>query len=176
MAFNYSDNRWKWPRHLFHRHYKTPSDIYKRDKLRVCSITSCNWFLLCSLFLSRRAASYISFEKALSCDILQEIVSWQFAFVSIANLCVTAADRYIAIVIPFIRTLRSWPFGPTIFSVPSSKLMNAPHRRVPDLEYPTLIYSKSSMTCCLIYYLAYSWCATRPIWLISMRNDNDGNR
>lgn len=28
---------------------------------------------------------------------------------------VTAADRYIAIVIPFIRTLRSWPFGLTIF-------------------------------------------------------------
>ena len=144
VASNYSDNRWKWPRHLPNRHYKTLSDIYKRDKLRVCSVTSCNWFLLCSLFLSRRAASYISARKVsrVTTSRLQEIVSWQFAFVSIANLCVTAADRYIAIVIPFITTLRSWPLGPTIFSVPSqSKLMYAPHRRLPDLEYPTYIPS-----------------------------------
>lgn len=69
--------------------------------------TSTNWFVL-SLAVADFSFALCFFpvayfcEKALSCETdLRGIVSWQFAFISIANLCIMAADRYSAIVIPF---------------------------------------------------------------------------
>ncbi|XP_078357375.1 adenosine receptor A2a-like [Oculina patagonica] len=69
--------------------------------------TSTNWFVL-SLAAADFSFAVCFFpvayfcEAAFTCDnVLRGIVSWQFATISIANLCAMAADRYIAIVIPF---------------------------------------------------------------------------
>lgn len=69
--------------------------------------TSTNWFVLSlaaadfSFAVCFFPVSYFC-ETAFTCDNdLRGIVSWQFAVISIANLCAMAADRYIAIVMPF---------------------------------------------------------------------------
>lgn len=69
--------------------------------------TSTNWFVL-SLAAADFSFAICYFPVAYFCDTafvcdsaLRGIVTWQFATISIANLCAMAADRYIAIVVPF---------------------------------------------------------------------------
>ena len=69
--------------------------------------TPTNWFVL-SLAAADFSFAFCFFpaayfcETAFTCDnVLRGIVSWQFATVSITNLCTMAADQYVAIVIPF---------------------------------------------------------------------------